>query len=101
MGAVGSYPTISPLPGLPKEQSSLAKRHWRCIFCGAHVGLLRLGVTQHPALWSPDFPLIPVGTSDHPAYSLAKKSYEDALDIATDLGMTKEDREPALGLERK
>jgi len=31
--------------------------HRRYIFCGAGVGLLRLGVTQHLALWSPDFPL--------------------------------------------
>jgi len=30
----------------------------------------RLGVTQHPALRSPDFPPVPYkGTSDHPTYS--------------------------------
>lgn len=50
--AVGSYPTISPLPRDRSEDGP-----GRYIFCGAHVGLLRLGVTQHPALWSPDFPL--------------------------------------------
>ncbi len=55
MDAVGSYPTISPLP-------QQAIQYWtdhlrRFVFCGAHVGFLRLGVTQHPALWSPDFPL--------------------------------------------
>jgi len=50
--AVGSYPTISPLPDWSKCLS-----HRRYLFCGAGVGLLRLGVTQHLALWSPDFPL--------------------------------------------
>jgi len=50
--AVGSYPTISPLPGWSNCFS-----HRRYLFCGAGVGLLRLGVTQHLALWSPDFPL--------------------------------------------
>ena len=50
--AVGSYPTISPLPRTHPRMIT-----GRFVFCGAHVGLLRLGVTQHPALWSPDFPL--------------------------------------------
>jgi len=30
--------------------------HRRYVFCGAGVGSLRLGVTQHPCPWSPDFP---------------------------------------------
>ena len=51
MNAVGSYPTFSPLPQPDRF------RLRRFVFCGAHIGLLRLGVTQHPALWSPDFPL--------------------------------------------
>ena len=63
-GAVGSYPTISPLPGKNKGIC-----HWRYIFCGAGVGLLRLGVTQHLTLWSPDFPLTKISVSGHPAHS--------------------------------
>ncbi len=63
-GAVGSYPTISPLPG--KKQVFC---HRRYIFCGAGVGSLRLGVTQHLALWSPDFPLTKIPVSSHPAHS--------------------------------
>ena len=44
--AVGSYPTISPLP----EPSGMTLGHRRFVFCGAGVGSLRLGVTQRPAL---------------------------------------------------
>ncbi len=74
MDAVGSYPAFSPLPaqnpilwGDHRMDSTLR----RCVFCGADVGSLRLGVTQHPALWSPDFPLIPFlgEMSDHPIHS--------------------------------
>ena len=34
------------------------------------VGLPRLGVTKHPALWSSDFPRIAEATRDRPAYSV-------------------------------
>jgi hypothetical protein len=44
--AVGSYPTVSPLP----EPNGVLLGHRRFVFCGAGVGLLRLGVTQRPAL---------------------------------------------------
>ena len=48
--AVGSYPAFSPLPE-PLQAIG-------CVFSVAlSVGSLRLGVTQHPALWSSDFPL--------------------------------------------
>ncbi len=44
--AVGSYPTISPLPADAGGIFSVA----------LSVGFPPLGVTQRPALWSPDFP---------------------------------------------
>lgn len=48
-------PPFHPYPGTPFTVEQ--RIPWRFVFCGAHVGSLRLGVTQHPALWSPDFPL--------------------------------------------
>lgn len=45
--AVGSYPTLSPLPD-PEDVRH--PDHRRFAFCGAGVGLLRLGITQRPAL---------------------------------------------------
>ncbi len=49
--AVRSYRTISPLPSLACLGG---------IFSAAlSVGSRRPGVTWHPALWSPDFPLSP------------------------------------------
>jgi hypothetical protein len=44
---VGSYPTISPLP---------RQRRGCVISVALSFGSPRLGVTQRPALWSPDFP---------------------------------------------
>ena len=43
--AVSSYLTISPLP--------LSRRY---VSVALSIGLPRLGVTQHPARWSSDFP---------------------------------------------
>jgi hypothetical protein len=43
-------------PYLSRLRSLLAAGRRRYIFCGAGVGSLRLGITQHPTLWSPDFP---------------------------------------------
>jgi len=43
---VSSYLTVSPLPSCDGGLLSVA----------LSVGLPPLGVTQHPALWSPDFP---------------------------------------------
>ena len=57
----GTYPKI--VPG-------------RFVFCGAHVGLLRLGVTQHPALWSPDFPLTCEQMSGHLTHALIPGNYD-------------------------
>jgi len=44
---VSSYLTVSPLP--PSRTAVCFLWHWS-------VGFPPLGVTQHPALWSPDFP---------------------------------------------
>src|SRR5439155_12337836 len=54
---VSSYLTVSPLP---------AENRRRSVFCGTFRGSPRLGVTQHPALWSPDFPRGKLAKS-HPA----------------------------------
>jgi hypothetical protein len=48
---VGSYPTVSPLPVL-----ALRRAIGGLFSVALSVGLPRLGVTQHRALWSPDFP---------------------------------------------
>ena len=55
--AVSSYLTFSPLPSVPANRQPLG----RCAFCSTFrrpgpFGLLRLAVSQHPALWSPDLP---------------------------------------------
>src|SRR5437667_1745868 len=50
---VGSYPTISPLPnGVAPEINAAGG----LISVALSFGSPRLGVTQRPALWSPDFP---------------------------------------------
>jgi len=46
MGAVRSYRTVSPLPAFAGGLFSVALSR----------ELPRLAVSQHPALWSPDFP---------------------------------------------
>jgi hypothetical protein len=66
MPLVRSYRTISPLPTGPRGRESVGG-----IFSVAlSVRSPSLGVTQHPALRSPDFPLAPPPrdgtTSDHP-----------------------------------
>jgi len=58
--AVSSYLAVSPLPSGPADRPPLG----RCAFCSTFRrpgprGLLRLAVSQHPALWSPDLPPAP------------------------------------------
>src|ERR1043166_3679228 len=62
---VSSYLTVSPLPllrlGLPPRAGAAGTpgsttERWAVCLCGTFRGSPRLGVTQHPALWSPDFP---------------------------------------------
>jgi hypothetical protein len=50
---VGSYPTFSPLPDCSSPEIVAA---WRLFSVALSFGSPRLGVTQRPALWSPDFP---------------------------------------------
>src|SRR5437867_7187170 len=50
---VSSYLTVSPSP-LPRRRAVIGGG--RSVLCGTFRGSPRLGVTQHPALWSPDFP---------------------------------------------
>jgi len=50
---VGSYPTFSPLPDSCSPEIAAAGRLFSVALS---FGSPRLGVTQRPALWSPDFP---------------------------------------------
>src|SRR6058998_251351 len=50
---VGSYPTFSPLPDGASPEINAA---WRFFSVALSFGSPRLGITQRPALWSPDFP---------------------------------------------
>ena len=50
---VGSYPTFSPLPDRGSLETTTI---WRCISVALSFESPRLGVTQRPALRSPDFP---------------------------------------------
>ena len=51
---VVSYTTVSPLP-VPRDVR-FPKAIGGLLSVALSVGSPRLGVTQHPALWSPDFP---------------------------------------------
>ena len=60
---VSSYLTFSPLPWT---------NHGGLVSVALSLGLPPLGITQHPALWSSDFPPAANGTSgDHLACSAA------------------------------
>jgi hypothetical protein len=61
-GAVGSYPTVSPLPSYRREPNSGG-----LFSVVLSVALRRPGVTWQPTLWSSDFPRGPYGTRDHRA----------------------------------
>src|SRR5690349_8666513 len=50
---VGSYPTFSPLPLAASPEINVERRLFSVALS---FGSPRLGVTQRPALWSPDFP---------------------------------------------
>jgi nucleoside-diphosphate-sugar epimerase len=53
---VSSYLTVSPLPLFETVGTEHGLDRWAVCLCGTFRGSPRLGVTQHPALWSPDFP---------------------------------------------
>ena len=61
------------------------------------LGSPPLGVTQHPALWSPDFPRA-LARRDHPVYSAAVRRYRTParLEYSTGAGRGKEKTPPAL-----
>ncbi len=71
--AVGSYSTVSPLPE-PQRPDGISSPlgHRRFDFCGAGVGLLRLGVTQRPALGVRTFLPMSETSSDHPVFTPAQ-----------------------------
>ena len=54
--AVGSYPTVSPLPATISGYNIRKRSAGGLLSVALSVGLPRLGVTQHPALWCSDFP---------------------------------------------
>ena len=82
---VVSYTTVSPLPaGVATDIGGLFS-------VALSVGSRRLGVTQHPALWSPDFP--PSGfrnetDGNHPAGSLSEEYNESGRDVLPDSAAT-------------
>ena len=45
--------TLAPAPN---RRRRAGPGRWAVVLCGTFRGSPRLGVTQHPALWSPDFP---------------------------------------------
>src|SRR6266540_6161139 len=53
---VSSYLTVSPLPLFETVGTEHDLDRWAVCLCGTFRGSPRLGVAQHPALWSPDFP---------------------------------------------
>jgi len=60
-GAVGSYPTVSPLPGKSFDPTG------GLFSVALSVAFRRPGVTWQSTLWSSDFPRVPCDTRDHRA----------------------------------
>jgi hypothetical protein len=60
-GAVGSYPTVSPLPARPYDLTG------GFFSVALSVAFRRPGVTWQPTLWSSDFPRMLYGIRDHRA----------------------------------
>ncbi len=77
LGAVGSYPTFSPLPGKPGGLFSVALAVDSTLSAASHVHpSFKKWVTWHRALWSSDFP--PPASRRRPSAlsgSKNKKSY--------------------------
>jgi hypothetical protein len=65
--AVGSYPTVSPLPATVSGYKTQIRSAGGLLSVALSVGLPRLGVTQHPALWCSDFPHLERGATIRPA----------------------------------
>ena len=60
-GAVGSYPTVSPLPARPHDLTG------GFFSVALSVAFRRPGVTWQSTRWSSDFPRTPRGARDHRA----------------------------------
>ena len=75
-GAVGSYPTFSPLPGVSRLAAS---RTGRFILCDTvrHGALKRRAPSfaGNPALWCPDFPLRTVFSGRGITHALGSKNF--------------------------
>ena len=67
-------PPFHPYLSRSDQMGSRRLGHRRFDFCGAGVGLLRLGVTQRPALGVRTFLPMPEASSDHPVFTLAQLS---------------------------
>ena len=62
---VGSYPTFSPLLGNVKSSEDNFALPGGLFSVALSLVSRPVGVTDHPVLWSPDFPLVAETTSDH------------------------------------
>ena len=69
MPLVCSYHTLSPVTeiALPSGVTLLGPHCWsgRLLSVALASESLRLGITQQPTLWSPDFPPVSYDTSEH------------------------------------
>jgi len=61
---VGSYPTFSPLPSKVKSSEDNCTAPGGLFSVALSLISRPVGVTDHPVLWSPDFPLANEFTSD-------------------------------------
>ncbi len=61
---VGSYPTFSPLPSKVKSSEDYFAAPGGLFSVALSLISRPVGVTDHPALRSPDFPLVNKSTSD-------------------------------------
>jgi hypothetical protein len=80
LSRVGSYPTISPLPvqAGPCEPAAIGG----VISVALSLGSPRVGVTDFPALWSPDFP--PADDACPPAISRPPPTRPEATRVERD-----------------
>ena len=76
-------PPFHPCLSLGNQMGSRCPGHRRFDFCGAGVGLLRLGVTQRPARGVRTFLPMPEASSDHPVFSPAQGHYNGSRHVMT------------------
>jgi len=63
--------TLAPAPN---RRRRAGPGRWAVVLCGTFRGSPRLGVTQHPALWSPDFPRRELSLAPRPPGRLLQQS---------------------------